>query len=462
MSFNKITGSSRYKQKDTNGVTGLVFISHFMENTVTSEKNNKKYKVTAGTTFFLEEMGVKLRTPKRDEPPLTSNVPLVHHAFEKARYLKMFDQTKKGFPEMCIYKAVGIVRAPYPNKETGLIQESLNVAQLRPQLEMTLDKVLPSIPFEQTSFREDRDFLDVITDVGAFVIDVKPSSVVNKELQGTLTKDDDWYPDQPDGSVWATTMCNSTDNVCKYRFSEIDPETGEPAPFENGILGKGTKESGEPVHFYARQKNPDGTYFTVDVSMRMQENTCAYFRSKHWQVLGPQFLEHLEGTLIGSTFIKNTQTLKNPDPSTFHYYIQLNGDLIPNVENMVRTSGFKVSRKVAMEAMKAYAPADKFEYTEVFGSMPVTAHNLTCVEYPETVMEKLLMESDFYVIGNWYPVQRKHVHEMDSEEDQIKALTDAAKGGIFWVQGETPTVNVYAVPRQTTDSPSNKRTKLDE
>ena len=244
--FKKVNGGTRLNRADPNGVSALVFVSHFMESSVKGkpDKNGqqREYQVLAATSFLLNDTNVLLAAPKNDEEKAAmeargGNQPISLKAMDNGHYIKLFGSGKAGFKAMAVYNFVGIVRTTYADKTTGEVRESLNVAQMRPT-QRHLSEFLPLIPFENRCFKPERDFIqDQLSEVGAFVIDVKNKSVMNEDIDGNLSIDDDWYPSQPNGSLWATTQLSAKDTRFNFRFDKA-------AEFEDCILETGSTEAG--------------------------------------------------------------------------------------------------------------------------------------------------------------------------------------------------------------------------
>jgi hypothetical protein len=460
--FSKISGGTRLQKPDDNGRNVSVFVTRLTESRP-KDANGKEYPTTMANSFFLSGVELLHETRKRDKnfvyPP-----PKEFPAFTTSNYLKMFNTPNIGFKPMCFYNAVGVCRSSFKDKNSGEPRESLAVAQLREIKGKYVREQLLNIPFDNRRFHPQRDAPEngEITETGAFVIELKNISEINPELTSS-SRDLEWFKDQPAGTFWAFCKAASTDFRCGVRFGDKKENEDKGVPFEDAIVGKSSGDEGDPFHLHARQVDLEGNAITIDINMRLGDNTTNYFRSAHWQQIGYCLLGSLEGLIIGSTNVKGTKQLKNPDENTFHHFIQMNGEMVPQVANMIRKSGFKVTRKVGLALANHYAPPTKLPHIPNFGSTPTEAYNLTCEEIPEETLAELMDDSkyDYYIAGNWYSQQRKHINEYAPEEEEalIAALT-SEDGGLFWTQGESPMVDVFAVPND--EQTTNKRMKVSE
>ena len=216
------------------------------------------------------------------------------------------------------------------------------------------------------------------------------------------------------------------------------------------------RKLGDPICLYTRQKNADGTFFTVAVSARLGPNTVEFFQTDNWKEIGGKFVGHLEGTMVCSTSVKHTQTLMNPDESLFNHYIQVNGDMIPDVPAMVKNACVKVSRKVCSEVVPKYASHEKIPE-----KMAVEAFNLTCVDFTEDRFMEFMDDSkyDYYVVGSWTKGQEEKLRDLPDDDIRIKALIDKRNKSLVWEDDDTRVVNVYALKKPTEQSTEQEEKK---
>lgn len=409
------------------------------------KKMQSDQDMTTLTCAMLEDTNL-LFAEKRERgsstiKPKPDNLDHPYPAGTNSHYVKLFNCSASEFDVGQAYDLIGcvlerFVPPPEANKDYQYLDNIIAASSRKAT--HPVEYYVPSIPFDQRCFNVERDFpydiskYNVNDPSGVVFMHIVHTSECNKEVVKEPSIEDDWFPNQPNGSIWAKINID---------IKSVSTEFKNLAGVVKPCMMQSDGTNGSPFQMYIRQIDEKGNKMKIIGSTSLYEGAIKTLETRYWKELASVFITHLTGFMTASMNREKTMNMVNPDQNIVNHYAHINSAFVADLGKIVRECGTKVNASVAKKLVDLYGSVVN---DRIFHNKTMTAMNLCYVRLSDAD-EKIYDDTayDYYVVSNskWSNYTKKEVMELP--EDEIVKVFSNEVEKYQWPEGIEQAIEVY-------------------